>query len=342
MSGLRLKSEFAGEFVDMRRELEALVEELNRLKREGVLRLSVSEESIGLLRDALNVPGPSASARQPSKPVSGKAEVRFPDNHIHSSEASETFIRILDDKRKSEPTVVSEKPEAAGTTPDSMSAGSSIPPPPVVDLPAGDAASRWAALRNRVLNCPVCNAHVAPGKKVVFGIGSLEADIFFCGEAPGAEEETRGEPFIGPAGQLLTKIIKAMGLSREEVYIGNIMNWRPEHKGGYGNRPPHRQEMDFCLPYLKAQIEVVNPKVVVALGATAVRGLLGSEQFSSMGKMRGQWRKLESRPLMITYHPSFLLREQPKQFKRLVWEDMLQVMERIPLPVSERQRGYFL
>ena len=125
------------------------------------------------------------------------------------------------------------------------------------------------------------SATCRPANWVVFGVGDIDARIMFVGEAPGADEEIQGEPFVGPAGQLLTKMIQGMGLERAEVYIGNIMNWRPEMKAingivPLGNRPPTAQEMAYCLPYLKAQIEIVNPEIVVALGATAATGLLGA------------------------------------------------------------------
>jgi DNA polymerase len=217
----------------------------------------------------------------------------------------------------------------------------------VVVLPAGDKAARWAALRELVFNHPVCVANVRPGKKVVLGVGSLDAQIMFVGEAPGADEEIQGEPFVGPAGQLLTKMIQGMGLRREEVYIGNIMNWRPQMPGApgaeqVGNRPPTAEELAFCLPFLRAQIEVVNPALLVALGKTATDGLLGMGRFKTLGEARGQWHEFAGKPVMVTYHPSYILREPTPKKKRLIWEDLLKVMERAGLPISEKQRAYFL
>ena len=107
-----------------------------------------------------------------------------------------------------------------------------------------------------------------------------------CGEAPGADEEMSGSPFVGPAGELLMKILSAMGLNREQVYIANILNWRPRHSQAFGNRPPTQEEMDFCLPYLKGQLEIVEPKVVVALGKTATDGLLGHDPKRRLGQVR--------------------------------------------------------
>ncbi len=222
-----------------------------------------------------------------------------------------------------------------------------LPPPPTVDLPAGDKASRWAALVSLVKENPVCQEQLLPGKQLVVGVGSLDAKIFFCGEAPGAEEEEQGEPFVGPAGQLLTRMIGAMGLQRSEVYIGNIINWRPqlptlEGQPQIGNRAPTAEEMAFCLPFLKAQIEIVQPAVIVALGATAARGLLGESSFKALHEIRGKWNQFGSTPTMVTYHPSYILRNQSNRSKRMIWDDLLQVMERVELPISEKQRGFFL
>ncbi|MDR3144556.1 MAG: uracil-DNA glycosylase [Puniceicoccales bacterium] len=211
-----------------------------------------------------------------------------------------------------------------------------------ITLPAGTKAEQYAWLKEVVLNCEECRKHVRPGKKIVFGIGNVDADIFFCGEAPGADEETMGEPFVGRAGQLLTKIIAAMGLERSSVYIANIMNWRPEMPTAVGNRPPTQQEMEFCMPYLLAQLEIVKPKTIVALGATAAGGLLGHDPSRRMRDVRGKWSTFNNIPLMVTFHPSYLLRNGTNASKRIVWEDMLLVMDRIGLRISEKQRAYFL
>jgi uracil-DNA glycosylase family 4 len=217
----------------------------------------------------------------------------------------------------------------------------------VVVLPAGDKQVRWDALHAVVQNDATCRANVRPGKKVVLGVGTLDAKIMFVGEAPGAEEEIQGEPFVGPAGQLLTKMIQGMGLKRTDVYIGNIMNWRPqmptvEGRDQVGNRPPSEDEMRYCLPYLRAQVEIVQPVLLVALGKTALEGLLGFGKFKTLGEARGLWHDFSGTPLMVTYHPSYILREPTNRKKRLIWEDLLKVMERAALPISEKQRGFFL
>ncbi|MGB9475431.1 MAG: uracil-DNA glycosylase [Candidatus Udaeobacter sp.] len=198
-----------------------------------------------------------------------------------------------------------------------------------------------ASVRDRVCGCTKC-AHLANSRtQTVFGVGNPDAEIMFIGEAPGADEDQQGEPFVGRAGQLLTKIIKAMGFAREEVYIANILKCRPDMPpGSFGNRAPTPAEMQMCRPYLAEQIDIIQPKVLVALGAVAVEGLLGAR--GTMRELRGRWHSYNETPLMITYHPAYLLRNQSLSEKRKVWEDMMQVLERLEKPISEKQRNYFL
>lgn len=303
----------------MHHALHALTDELRRLKTAGVRTVAVSDESLAALKTVLR--GRRVGAREIQPETAEAAPVR------------QTVPRP--------PVSPAKPPERVPPAADAL------PAAPTVVLPPGDKAARWAALREMVLGDKTCRAHVRPGKKVVFGVGSLDARIMFVGEAPGAEEEIQGEPFVGPAGQLLTKMILGMGLKREEVYIGNIMNWRPELPTAsgamqVGNRPPTEEEMRYCLPYLRAQIEVVNPDLLVALGKTAAEGLLGFGSFKALGDVRGRWHEFAGKPLMVTYHPSYILREPTNRKKRLIWEDLLKVMERALLPVSAKQRGYFL
>jgi DNA polymerase len=197
-----------------------------------------------------------------------------------------------------------------------------------------------AELRERALACVKCPHLVSSRRNVVFGVGDLQAQVMFVGEAPGMDEDAMGEPFVGKAGELLTRIIETMGLSRSTVYIANILKCRPDTPGQTaGNRKPTPEEMRTCIPYLHAQIEIIQPKVMVALGATAVEGLLGKTV--GITRLRGQWRTYRGIPLMPTYHPAYLLRNQSALEKRRVWEDMLQVMQKLGLPVSEKQRAYF-
>jgi DNA polymerase len=195
-------------------------------------------------------------------------------------------------------------------------------------------------LREQVSACMKCPHLVRSRTQTVFGVGNPDADLMFVGEAPGAEEDAQGEPFVGRAGQLLTRIIVAMGFSRENVYIANVLKCRPDMPAGsFGNRAPTPVEMQTCLPYLRQQIEIVRPKVLVALGAVAVEGLLGTR--GTMRELRGRWHSFNDTPLMITYHPAYLLRNQSPSEKRKVWEDMLQVLERLEAPITEKQRNFF-
>jgi DNA polymerase len=217
--------------------------------------------------------------------------------------------------------------------------GETVPASAPLDPQAKAAA--FAALRQRALACVKC-AHLASSRKnVAFGVGSIDAQLMFVGEAPGADEDEQGEPFVGKAGQLLTKIIQATGLSRADVYIANILKCRPDTPGqSAGNRKPTSDEMAMCIPYLHEQIDLIRPRVIVALGATAVEGLLGKTL--GITKLRGTWKTYRSTPLMPTYHPAYLLRNQAMSEKRKVWEDMLAVMEKLEMPISEKQRNYFL
>lgn len=211
----------------------------------------------------------------------------------------------------------------------------------ILHRPTMGKAERLAEVRARVSTCTLCEHLAASRTQTVFGTGSVNAEIMFIGEAPGADEDKQGEPFVGRAGQLLTKIIETMGFRREEVYIANVMKSRPDMPAGQsGNRPPTPQEMQNCLPFLMEQISIIQPKVLVALGATAVEGLLGTR--GTMRDLRGKWHSFQETPLMITYHPSYLLRNQSPAEKRKVWEDMLLVLERLGRPISEKQRRYFL
>ena len=200
---------------------------------------------------------------------------------------------------------------------------------------------KLGAVNERVCACVKCPNLANSRTQTVFGVGNPDADLMFVGEAPGADEDAQGEPFVGKAGQLLTKIIKAMGFAREEVYIANVLKCRPDtpHQQ-YGNRPPTPREMQTCRPYLMEQIDIIQPKVIVALGAVAVEGLLGTR--APMRELRGRWNEFNGTPLMITYHPAYLLRNQSPAEKRKVWEDMMQVLDKLEKPISEKQRNYFL
>jgi len=175
------------------------------------------------------------------------------------------------------------------------------------------------ALREQIGDCMLCRLHKGR-RNLVFGTGNANADLMFIGEAPGRDEDMQGEPFVGRAGQLLNKIIEAMGLKRTDVYIANINKCRPPN-----NRAPARDEADACLPFLHEQVAIIKPKVIVCLGSVAVQNLLRTEE--KISRIRGQWREFDGIPVMPTYHPAFLLRNPAG--KRPVWEDMQEVMKKL-------------
>ncbi|MGD1019256.1 MAG: uracil-DNA glycosylase [Verrucomicrobiia bacterium] len=177
-----------------------------------------------------------------------------------------------------------------------------------------------AAVEARAKVCVKCGELSRCRHSVVFGVGNARAEIMFVGEAPGRDEDMQGEPFVGRAGELLTKIIAAMGFKREDVYIANVLKCRPPE-----NRTPLPDEVTNCLPYLVSQIELIQPKVIVALGATAVRGLIDVQL--GITKMRGHWYTFRDILIMPTFHPAYLLRNPPA--KKEVWEDMKAVLEKL-------------
>ena len=209
-----------------------------------------------------------------------------------------------------------------------------------------DPVKALKVIREDLGDCTRCPLHKQGRKQIVFGVGNPKAELMFVGEGPGADEDEQGEPFVGRAGQLLNNMIKAMGISREQVYIANIVKCRPP-----GNRTPEREECETCSPFLMRQIAVIKPKVIVALGATAAKTLLAMN--SSMAQLRGRFYDFtpagfrgngakndsnwNSCKLAVTYHPAFLLRD-PRQ-KGEAWKDLQMVMKELGLkaPAKDTQ-----
>ena len=182
------------------------------------------------------------------------------------------------------------------------------------DVDAADAATVLAVLRQEIgPSCDRCKLHALGRRQVVFGVGNPNADLMFVGEAPGADEDLQGEPFVGRAGQLLTKIIEAIDLKRDQVYIANVIKCRPP-----GNRNPEPDEVDTCEPFLFRQIDAIKPKVIIALGKFAAQSLLKTTD--PITRLRGRVFKYRGASLIPTFHPAFLLRNPSA--KREVWEDM--------------------
>lgn len=183
---------------------------------------------------------------------------------------------------------------------------------------------RLRAIAERMDAEDVCDL-AKTATQIVPGQGNLDPDLVFIGEAPGREEDQQGLAFVGESGGILTRLIQRADMTREDVWIGNIVKWRPPN-----NRTPTLQEIDACMPYLIEQLEVLDPKVIVCLGGTAVKGLLKTSQ--GIMSLRGQWQSFRDIPVMPTYHPSFLLRSHGKKRKKVfdeVWSDMVQVLEKL-------------
>jgi len=176
-------------------------------------------------------------------------------------------------------------------------------------------------VRSQMGECTLCKLHKGR-HTIVFGVGNPEARLMFVGEAPGEDEDLRGEPFVGKAGQLLTKMIEAMGLRREDVYICNTVKCRPPN-----NRNPEADELAACEPFLKGQLAAVKPEAIVTLGKFAAQALLRDQ--TPITRLRGQWREYEGIPVMPTFHPAYLLRSPQEKAK--VWEDLQRVMGKLGL-----------
>jgi DNA polymerase len=219
-----------------------------------------------------------------------------------------------------EPTAL--EPVAAGNT-------DLFPVPIAPELSVEQRRRELELIAEQVSTCPRCPELLATRKQTVFGDGCLDPEICFVGEAPGAEEDNQGIPFVGAAGHLLNRIINGCGFKREQVYICNILKCRPP-----GNRLPLATEAAHCREYLEKQLELVRPRYIVALGACAAQNLLGTT--SGIGKLRGRFHDYQGVPVLCTYHPAYLLRSPEK--KRDVWEDLKMLLTRMgrPIPVPKK------
>lgn len=284
--------------------LDILLEELRRQKAAGVRRVSVSDDALAALK-ALAGAAPVAAPPAAPAPAARPAGPSTP---------------------------VAPKPAVVVAAP-------LVPDPPIFTLPAGTKAARMQALRQLVDACAETKKHLAASQRPLLGHGSLDAKVVFVGEAPSLEEMEAGQAFAGASGELLQKILGAAAISPADCYLAPVMVWRPEPPTQYGKRPPTARELAFNLPYLRAQVDIVAPRIVVALGAQAFEALHG--RTPSITQARGRWFDLGGVPLMPTYHPNYLLHNPSASAKRAVWEDFLLAMEKLGLPISEKQRGFF-
>ena len=315
-----------------RQLLDATIQHLEGLKSRGVRHVAVAPETLR----ALAQPPPPKTPVSNLKPAVPAMPGTSPTTTLfHKPTASAPATPLVN------------PPQTIPVPPKKSPASAAAPkiqkpaPRPKIISGSLEKAAAFSALRERVLACVKCPHLASSRTTVVFGVGSIDAQLMFVGEAPGADEDEQGEPFVGRAGQLLTKIIETTGLKRGDVYIANILKCRPDTPGqATGNRPPTPEERATCIPYLQEQIDLIKPKAIVALGATAVDGLLGKT--IGITKLRGNWQTYRGIPLMPTYHPAYLLRNQSLSEKRKVWEDILKVMEKLGIPVSEKQRNFFL
>jgi DNA polymerase len=290
--------------------LDILLEELKRQKAAGLRRVSISDEAVATLKALAGAPVAAPAPAAPAKPAAIASAV----------------------SRPSTPLPVAPKPAVVATTP-------VIADAPIFTLPAGTKAERMQALRQLVDTCVETKKHLTGSHRPLLGHGSLDAKVVFVGEAPSLEEMEAGKAFAGASGELLQKILGAAAISPADYFLAPVMVWRPEPPTQYGKRPPTAREIAFNLPYLRAQIDVVSPRIVVALGAQAFEALHG--RTPSITQARGQWFDLSGVPLMPTYHPNYLLHNPSASAKRAVWEDFLLAMEKLGLPISEKQRGFF-
>jgi DNA polymerase len=212
----------------------------------------------------------------------------------------------------------------------------SLPTAPAFDAPPltlDEKRARLAAMEEKeVRTCPKCRL-CQTRTHTVFGEGDPDAKIFFIGEGPGENEDLTGRPFVGRAGQLLDKMIAAMGLRREQVYIANIVKCRPP-----ANRPPALDEVATCTPYLERQLEIIRPRVIVTLGRPSASYMLNNPKMT-MGSVRGRWHAWRGIKLMPTFHPSYVLRSYTEETRKAVWSDLQQVMEELGMSVPARVKA---
>jgi uracil-DNA glycosylase len=266
--------------------------------------------------------------------------------HVHLDDGARDGLRGLFNLAKTGGVAPTPTPQEQAPAPERITMPAPEPEPPAVatsvTVTGTTRTEQLDSLRRQAENWAPAKSLGSLRETMVFATGNPEARVMLVGEAPGYQEEREREPFVGPAGQKLNDILKAMGISREEVYISNIVKFRPATPNQTtNNRKPTQQEMEACLPFVRAEIGIVKPECIVALGGTAAEGLL--KLTGTVTSMRGPWHDFEGTPVRVTYHPSYLLQSGGNMnVKRQVWEDMLAVMEKLGLPISDKQRGFFL
>ncbi len=292
---------------------QPLIDYLRQLEAQGQTYVNVDDDARLLLREFYRRARSGAQGGAQSRSQEG-AKVASPAPMTSSATPAVS---------QSAPNVVASNPQSGG-----------------VVVGSGNEDEKIASLKQQAANWAPAKTTGSFRETLVFSAGNAQADLMLVGDAPGFDEERLREPFVGKAGQKLDAILKAMGTAREQVYISNIVKFRPKMSNQTtNNRKPTAEELSVWLPFIREEVKVVAPKVIIALGKTAAQALLGVEK--SVEEMRGQFFKYEGVDLRVTYHPSYILNEGATPEKRMLWLDMLSVMERLQMPISEKQRGYF-
>ena len=313
----------------MSRPIDALLDYLRDQERRGVSHVHVDPDAREILRNLHQrgksaVGNPAARSTDRARSATPAAASEPPSSARPPERPAASPLRLRD---------LAEPAAAAPILPAGF---------PALAIEGSDNAAKIAGLRRQAEQWPPARALGTLRDTMVFSTGNPEARIVFVGEAPGYQEERKREPFVGPAGEKFNMILKAMGIDRSEVYITNIVKFRPGTPSQTtNNRKPTPEEMAACLPFVLAEIDIIRPQCLVALGGTAAEALLATDQ--GVGQLRNRWHELQGIPLRVTYHPSYLLHnENDTTEKRKVWEDMLAVMEQLGLPISPKQRTFFL
>ncbi|WP_165788826.1 uracil-DNA glycosylase [Rubritalea profundi] len=298
-----------GESFDMSAVAEPLIDYLRQLERQGETHVHLDGRSRLILREFF-VRSRGRSSSLVSQPQAAAV--------IAETKVEETKVRVAE--LASKPAVVIPTSEA-----------------PVQQAPLSKSLE---GLKQQIAEDSGLKSLGTLRDKLVFSEGEVTSDVLLVGEAPSYYDESNGKPFSGPAGKKMGAILKAMGLNREEVYMTNMVKYRPAMANQTTNtRKPNADEIQASIRYLMAEIEAVKPKVIIVLGATAAKSLIGADV--PVANMLGQFHKVAGVPVRATYHPSYLLHAGATDEKRAVWKDMLAVMELLEMPISEKQRGFF-
>jgi len=298
---------------------KALVQTLQDLHRAGVQQLSI----------------PPAVVSPPTTPAASLTST-VPGTPASPGTPAKTGLPAAPAGTKSENRAPVQKTQTTGNSPSPSSAPVSTPLPsqptsePMPNLSLPKRREALHLLAEEVARCTKCKELVSTRMQTVFGIGTPKPRLCFFGEAPGADEDRQGEPFVGRSGQLLTKIIEACGMTREDVYILNVLKCRPP-----GNRNPSAEETAACRPFFERQLEILRPEFICCLGRPAMMALLGTPPTQSLGSMRGRFHNYQDAKVIVTYHPAYLLRNPPA--KRDVWDDMQMLLREMGLEIPKRK-----